>query len=61
MAAGAIVTDPTPVPPLAIANNPVHPAVIDVAAKRLDAGVPPNVSVTLVSLTSVKAAGVIVV
>ena len=46
-----------PVPPRDTANCPDHPAVIEVACKSAVAGVPPNVNVTLVSSTLVKAAG----
>jgi hypothetical protein len=48
----------TPVPPLAGLNWPVHPIVRETAWSRAVLGVPPNVSVTFVSLTSVNAAGV---
>ena len=47
-----------PVPPLELASCPVHPAVIDVAARSAVVGVPPKVSVTLVSSVLVSAAPV---
>jgi len=45
----------TPVPPLVPDKVPVHPAVIEVACSNAVEGVPPNVSVTLVSSALVKA------
>ena len=43
-------------PPLEIANNPVQPMVMDAAFISAVAGVPPSVSVILVSFTAVSAA-----
>src|SRR5882672_5695637 len=48
----------TPVPPLIGDKVPVQPNVMETACNKAVAGVPPNVIVTFVSLTSVKAAGV---
>src|SRR5262245_14860285 len=47
----------TPVPPLVPDNVPVQPSVKETAWSNAVAGVPPNVSVTLVSSTRVRAAG----
>ena len=50
---------PNPVPPLDIANTPVHPSVNETFCNSAVPGVPPSVSVTFVSSVLVRAEGVI--
>ena len=55
----AVPKVPNPVPPLDIANTPVHPIVKETPCNNDVAGVPPKLIVTFVSSVLVRAEGVI--